>query len=132
MLAELGLAVGVGLAVGLALAWGVAASRARHLGRLSDQVTRDIEPYLRRRAAELGLEVDRPVWTARHRAEEKIAFSAQLARDLLREARGEDPAHSSTALAQTVPAVDSQAVTAPRRGAGSDARDPRAATEENS
>lgn len=118
MFAELGLAMVVGLGVGLSLAWGVAAARSRRLSGLSDQVTRDIEPYLRRRAAEIGLEIERPVWTARHRAEEKVGFSARLALQLLADARGEDPAHSSTALAQTVPAVDSRAVTAPRRSGG--------------
>jgi acyl-CoA reductase-like NAD-dependent aldehyde dehydrogenase len=112
--AELGLATLVGLAVGLALAWIVAAARARRLRRLGDQITRDIEPLLRRRAAEVGLECERPIWTRRHAAAEKVAFSADLARKLLDEARGQDPAHSNTALAQTVPAVDSQAVTAPR------------------
>lgn len=111
----LGLATLVGLAVGLALAWTVAAARARRLRRLGDQVTKQIEPLLRRRAAEVGIECDRPVWTRRHGAAEKVAFSADLARKLLDEARGKNPEHSSTALAQTVPAVDSEEVTAPRK-----------------
>jgi tRNA(Met) C34 N-acetyltransferase TmcA len=114
MLTELSLAVVVGLSAGLALSWTVAASRTRALRRLGDRVAREIEPYLRRRAAEVGIEQERPVWTARHRADEKVAFAAAVAQKLLAEARGEDPAHSSTALAQTAPAVDSQSVTAPR------------------
>jgi len=118
MLAELGLATLVGLAIGLALAWTVAAARGRRLRRLSDKVTQKIEPFLRRRAAEVGIEYQRPIWTKRHLASEKVEFSASLAGELLDEARGKDPAHSNTALAQTVPAVDSQAVTAPRPAKG--------------
>lgn len=114
-MAELGLATLVGLAVGLALAWTVAAARARRLRRLGDQVTQQIEPLLRRRAAEVGVDCERPIWTKRHAPEEKVAFSVDLARELLDEARGKDPAHSNTALAQTVPAVDSGEVTAPRK-----------------
>lgn len=117
---ELGLATLVGLAIGLALAWGIAASRSRRLRRLADRVTAEIEPLLRRRAAEVGIECDRPVWNKRHSAAEKVEFSAELSRRLLDQARGKDPAHSSTALAQTVPAVDSQAVTAPRPRANPD------------
>ena len=110
---EIGLATLIGLAIGVALAWGVASSRGRRLRRLGDRVATEIEPLLRRRAAEVGIDCERPVWNKRHGAAEKVDFSADLASKLLDQARGKDPAHSSTALAQTVPAVDSEADQAP-------------------
>jgi len=123
MLAPIGLAVVVGLAVGLALSWSVVASRTRAIKRLGEKVTEEVEPYLRRRAAEIGLDPARPVWTSRHGGGERVEYAAGLAKKLLKEARGEDPGHSSTALAQTSPAVDSGAVTAPRTGPGLDPND---------
>ncbi len=113
MLAPIGLAVLVGLAVGLAISWGLAASKSRALRAMASAVTEEIEPYLRRRAAEIGMDPARPVWTIRHTPKERVGYSVGLAQKLLKDARGEDPGHSSTALAQTSPAIDSGAVTAP-------------------
>lgn len=115
---ELGLAALVGLIVGLGFAAIAIGARTRAMGRLADEISAEIEPYLRRRAAEIGLDPARPVWTSRHTPKERIEYSVGLARKLLANARGEDPEHSNTALAQTVPAVDSGEVTAPRPRAG--------------
>jgi hypothetical protein len=101
-----------GLAALLALA---VAGRASRRGReLGDRVAGEVEPYLRRKAAEIGIDSPSPVWTSRHSPEEKVAFASRLARSLLDHERGGSPASSSTALAQTVPVADSRAVTAPR------------------
>ena len=94
-------------AVGLlaAVASLLALARARRATReLGDRVAREVEPYLRRKAAEAGLELSAPVWTSRHSPTERLDYSAELAGQLLDHERTVPAAASSTALAQTVPA----------------------------
>lgn len=106
LLAALSLAIAAAAAVAAVSARG----RAR---RFADRVAREIEPYLRRKAAEAGLEVMTPVWTPRHTDGERIDYSAGLAHQLIERERQSAPESSSTALAQTVPA-DPAITTAPQ------------------
>ena len=102
------------LSLAIAAVAAVAAVVARRrASRFADRVAREIEPYLRRKAAEAGLEVLTPVWTPRHDDGERIDYSAGLAQQLIERERHSAPESSSTALAQTVPA-DPAVTTAPQ------------------
>src|SRR5687767_12691653 len=50
---------------------------------LAEEVRQEIEPYLRRKAAELGIPAEAPTWTSRTPPEEILAYSARLAARLL-------------------------------------------------
>jgi len=86
--------------VGLLVYAGRARARA-----LADDVHAEVEPYLRRKAAELGLSGDAPTWTSRTPPEEIVGYSVRLAARLLdRERAGPAASASQTkelALAQT-------------------------------
>lgn len=102
------IAVGVSLGVfGLLIATIAlrAFGRERRAARdLGERVAREVEPYLRRKAAEAGIDINAPVWTSRHSAGDRVDYSVQLATQLLDHERRPPPSASSTALAQTVPA----------------------------
>jgi hypothetical protein len=93
-----------GVLVGLALGGG----RAR---RVADRLLPHVDPYLRRKAAEAGLSVTHPTFSARTPPDEIAAHVGQLAERLLeRERRGQPPGTTdSLGLAATQP-VDSGAV----------------------
>lgn len=89
------------LAAGIALA---ALGRSRRFSRaLGERVVREVEPYLRRKAAEVGIETSAPVWTSRHTPSDRLDYSAGLAVQLLNHERQTPLEASSTALAQTLP-----------------------------
>jgi hypothetical protein len=79
-----------------------AAGRARARA-LAEDVRGRVEPYLRRKAAELGVPTVVPVWTARTPPEEVIEYSAALAARLLEAERGDNPSGPTAefGLAQT-------------------------------
>lgn len=85
-----------------------AAGRARARA-LADDVRAQIEPYLRRKAAELGLPGDAPTWTSRATPEEIVTYASKLAGRLLDAERAGPPATSTKelALAQTQRVEDS-------------------------
>ena len=99
------LGVAIALLVGLAvLLYAAGRARARALG---NDVRRQIEPYLRRKAAEAGLPATAPTWTARSEPEEVVTFAASLAKRLLaRERAGHDG--GDIELANTQPAANGQ------------------------
>lgn len=103
---EMAVGISVGVAGLLVAAIALAAlGRARREGReLGQRVASEVEPYLRRKAAEAGIESSSPVWTSRHSATERVEHSAKLASQLLDREKGVPPEASNTALAQTVPA----------------------------
>lgn len=112
------------VALGVALAFLIvmaallfAAGRARAKA-LAEDVRAHVEPYLRRKAAELGLPAEAPTWTARTAPEEIVGYSARLAARLLEHERaGAQPVNTKElALAQTQPLEDSGelAVTNPK------------------
>jgi hypothetical protein len=77
--------VAMGLVVSLSVLAVVlihAAGRTRARA-LADDVRLNVEPYLRRRAAEAGLPAAAPLWTARSAPEDVVGHSARLAAELL-------------------------------------------------
>ena len=50
---------------------------------LAEDIRLNVEPYLRRRAAESGMPAAAPLWTARSTPEEVVGHSARLAAELL-------------------------------------------------
>jgi hypothetical protein len=81
-----------------------AAGRARARA-LADDVRAQIEPYVRRKAAEAGIAATAPTWTRRSLPEEIVGYSTGLARRLLeRERRGGTPPPDSLEYARTQPA----------------------------
>lgn len=85
-----------------------AAGRARARA-LADDVRAQVEPYLRRKAAELGLPADAPTWTSRTEPEEIVAYSTRLAARLLdhERAQPEPTTTKELALARTQRIEDS-------------------------
>jgi hypothetical protein len=79
-----------------------AAGRARARA-LADEVRQQVEPYLRRKAAEAGLPAAAPVWTARSQPEEVVGYSARTAARLLEAERSGRLAPSDLELARTQP-----------------------------
>jgi hypothetical protein len=75
-------------------------SRAR---ALAEDVRAQIEPYLRRKAAESGLPAAAPIWTSRSGPEEIVGYAARLAVRLLEVERDGKSAASSMELARTQP-----------------------------
>lgn len=102
---EIAVAISIGAAGLLVAAIALSAmGRARRENReLGQRVASEVEPYLRRKAAEAGIENSSPVWTSRHSAKDRVEHSASLASQLLDRERGVAPEASNTALAQTVP-----------------------------
>jgi hypothetical protein len=92
------LALLVGIAVLL-----YAAGRARARA-LAEVVRTDIEPFLRRKAAESGLPGAAPTWTARTEPEEIVTYASGLARRLLERERKGGATPASIELARTQPA----------------------------
>jgi hypothetical protein len=78
-------------------------ARARKLG---EDVRAQVEPFLRRKAAEAGLPADAPTWTKRSSPEEIVGYSSRLAARLNdREKLGFEPAPSdSMSFGKTLPA----------------------------
>jgi hypothetical protein len=76
-------------------------ARARALG---DEVRAQIEPYLRRKAAEVGLPATAPTWTARSEPEEMVSFAANLAKRLLARERAGGGDAADLEYARTQPA----------------------------
>lgn len=95
------------LAVALALALGgvgaAAASDRRRARRFAEAVRLDIEPYLRRKAAEAGVVAAPPVWTSRTPPGEIVAWSCNLARRLNDRERGAATPGDSLELGATRP-----------------------------
>jgi hypothetical protein len=94
-------AVIVVLVVLAALLRGAARARARALG---EEVRAQIEPYLRRKAAEVGLPATAPTWTARSEPEEIVSFAANLAKRLLARERAGGGDAGDLEYARTQPA----------------------------
>ena len=96
--------IALAVAAIVALAALIAAVRAKAAARaLGERVAQEIEPYLRRKAAEAGLGASAPVWTSRQSADDRVAYSADLAARLLECERVTALETSSTALALTAP-----------------------------
>jgi hypothetical protein len=95
--------------VAFAALLGAAAARARAT-RLTRAVQVEIEPYLRRKAAEHGLGEPAPTWTSRTAPEQVVGYSVRLARQLLdRERQGprsENTRELEMAQTQPVSSVD--------------------------
>ena len=97
------LGVAIALLAGLAvLLYAAGRARARALG---DEVRAQIEPYLRRKAAEAGLPAAAPTWTARSEPEQVVTFAATLAKRLLARERAGGHEASDIELALTQPAA---------------------------
>ena len=103
------LAVAVALLAGLAVLL-YAAGRARARA-LADEVRAQIEPYLRRKAAEAGLPATAPTWTARSEPEQVVTFAATLAKRLLARERAGGHDVGDIELAPTQPVSDPAATT---------------------
>jgi hypothetical protein len=80
------------------------AGRARARA-LADDVRREVEPYLRRKAAEAGLPGTAPTWTARSTPEEMVTFATTLARRLHARERAGGHDLDELETAQTQPAT---------------------------
>ncbi len=88
------------------LGWMLARARAR---ALAADVLAQVEPYLRRKAAEAGLGGAAPTWTSRATPEQIVGHSARVARQLLEiEKLGPVPTTiKELEIAQTQPVSDS-------------------------
>jgi hypothetical protein len=96
-------AVAVALGAALAALLVTAARARRRARRFADAVHVDIEPYLRRKSAEVGLLHSPPVWTRRTPPDDIVAWSCLLARRLNDRERGGSPAPDSFELGATRP-----------------------------
>jgi len=82
---------------------------------LAEDIRAQIEPYLRRKAAEAEMNSDAPTWNRRSSPEAIVNYSVRLASRLLEQERSPDgPESSRFALAQTQPVDDPDAPALPR------------------
>jgi hypothetical protein len=96
--AAMGIVIGLLVVVAFLLH---AAGRARARA-LADDVRAQIEPYVRRKAAEAGIAANAPTWSRRSHPEEIVHYSSGLARRLLeRERTGPTGPHGSIEYART-------------------------------
>jgi ABC-type amino acid transport substrate-binding protein len=95
-----------------------AGARAR-AQRLADEVKLGVEPYLRRKAAEAGLDAPAPTWTSRATPEQVVGYSGRLARQLVEHERNGPPAETTRELemakTQPVSSTDELVVQAGRK-----------------
>jgi hypothetical protein len=114
----LGAAMGVVIALLTLVAFLLHAAGRARARALADDVRGQIEPYLRRKAAEAGMPAAAPTWTRRSQAEEIVSYSTGLARRLLeRERQGPRGASESLEYARTQPAeveIDTNDLRPPR------------------
>jgi hypothetical protein len=95
--------LGVALAVALLALFWVARAAARDARALGETVHGQIEPFLRRKAAQIGLVAEAPTFTRRSRPQEIVAYSARLAVRLNDRERGATPTGDSLELGPTRP-----------------------------
>jgi hypothetical protein len=103
---------------GVAALFVYAAGRARARA-LAEDVRANVEPYLRRKAAEQGHPAEAPTWTSRTSPEEIVTYSARLSALLLERERAGVPTGNSgdpVAYAQTQPVSASDEILVKKNG----------------